>query len=724
MGTFGSEFVNVRNPFALPVVPAFPVGGEDDPGWEQFTRDLIRAINGDRAAGIRSLRDLGGYLYFPPGNYFLTSGFAVWPLMTVIFAPNAVLTMPRIAENTIGAFSDASVILSGSIEAGLHQFVNATTTNGAPNGRGGILFQTDTVKEVYPEWWGAQPMDVRNAARREFDSTDGIQSAINAAVHNIQYGATIPVVLSGRYQISKPIQIGSGSNASLLGAESYLKPFVLRGRGSPGLRGPASLEIHEDYPALSPNRGSAWAEDQGMLIVRGPPGFLIEDVLFQASRTELGGFYPRHNPVTNRTEQGFTFVTRGKAFSCLRLEVRQRPFRDEHGNVILTGDAQMSRVRRCGFVGAAGVLVQIGEFRNPYGAPPGITLPPNADLQGAQDLLGLVFESCKFSQETGVPVQQSLLDQSRALWFEDAELFNWLRDGVYYRANNTLRLHFIDCFWRGIMRTGVRAYGGSITFTNCNAHITRMPVASSVCASQDNRYITIGSDSELPAVAASIQRLDGHEVFTDARDNGCDIYVEWFGTQPTTGITVFGFESQSHRFLSSYPATKASQRGGGVAGLDVYFEDAHLLNAATDQGLVPLHDDDASRILFDPPAVEWLAPFSRGASITFSGLLTNHAPHAYGRAPRNDAEVQSRTHTGHLYRNWLSGRVIVGVPGMSPARLINLGARTAAGYSNRTTDSLVTAVFFTLAGIGLEPTRVTNQPWFLDLVVPATLVAG
>ncbi|MEZ4408973.1 MAG: hypothetical protein R3A52_21250 [Polyangiales bacterium] len=686
VGTFGSEFVNagefllarntIRAPFDAPQ-------NNNDPRWVDYTRDLNRVIDGDSGLGVRSLRDLGGYLYFPPGRYFLTMGITISPKMTVIFAPGAVLEMPTLDVPGSDArfrdrFSDFSVHIQGGIQAGLHQIVNSTVKNGLPTNRGSLIFETDTVKEAYPEWWGAESMDVRNPTNSMRpvppDSSDAIQSALDAAINDIRPGGrasanAIPVVLTGSYFVARPLFIGRRPwSTTSPGSED--SPFVLRGNVGAAApeSGTSSLQAHPAFPlsrvseelGRSPTTQRLTSNDH-LLVVRGPPGFLIENLQFDASDN-------------NKIQ---------RAFGCLHLE-------KGGGNA----DAQMSRVRRCVFRMALVNLVQVGEFEHPYRPTSG------AAGTGGQDLLGLVFESCKFEQDSAPPSGAALAD-----WTNRARDSDWLRDGVYFRANETLRLHFIDCFWRGMMRAGIRAYSGTVTLTNCNLHITRMPVPSTVCVSQDGRYGTYEDHSNGP---------HPDNVFIDARDNGCDIYVERFPGEATTGVSVFGLESQSQRFLSSYPAVGAVLMDGGRPSYDVYIEDAHLDNATGKEGDIPLNSADASKFICDPPAVEWLAPFFRGGSITFSGLLTNNKAQRRGFQHQDDNE--SLPITNKFYRTPFTGRVVVGANYFDTARLINLGARTSYGFSVEDGTPGPAHVYFFL-GVSMEgPSPVTrDRPWFLNL---------
>ena len=716
MGTFGAEFVNVTElPEARGADPMMtPMPPPDQalerrawPWWDVFSEALARRATELNAAG-------GGYLYFPPGPYFLSTGFAVLPRVTVIFAAGAVLTMPRIDvprdDNTAFArrVFQLSVLIQGGIQAGLHQIVAPTVVGGVSNFRAGLLFETDTIREVYPEWWGARSSDI--------DSHAEIQSAIDAAIHSRPSGTSIPIKLTGRYKVSAPLRIG-GDVVRPIFPDAARRPFVLRGAAGPQIRGLATLEAHESFPAVLAGSNDAKLEESSLLIVRGPAGFLIEDVAFGASEVLRAGRILRRN-AAGMEELADVSVEVGKVFSCLRLE------RLDRGG----SDAQMSRVRRCFFKGALGVLVQIGEFTHPYRQS--LTPRGSQNGDGAQDLLGLVFEACKFSHEATIapPLQTHPEDLRRQVWEERAAVVDWLRDGVYFRANNTLRLHFIDCFWRGGMRAGVRAYGCSVVFTNLNTHLTRMPVPREVCLRQDARYTSLFRPDADPStlwawadrrwvpsnVVDPLLPFQGDR-FVDARDNGCDIYVE-AAPSPTGpwlyhsgGVSVTSCESQSWRFLSSYPR---SDLNDDVArpSYDVYLQDVHASNASS----APVAQSDSTRVVIVPPSIEWLGPFWNGGSVTVSGLMVNNNP-------------QRRDLVGDAWFLEWSGRIVVELS-RSRARIVDLGSRNSFGYFRGTRGGSEgnTQTYYKL-GISLDGPEPLNRgtPWYLNLqVAPSSLPGG
>lgn len=714
MGDYGSEFVNVGT--LLP--PGFgDVLSTSTINWAEFTERLKGEIR-------RLANSGGGYIYFPPGVY-RPRGFAVVPNVTIVFAPGARLEL-RVASGQVNdRFADVSVTIQGGLQAGPFRIVNATMQAGRPNDRGGLIFQTDTVREVYPEWWGAEPSDVRQA-NGGFDSADSIQSCFDAAIHGMQYGPAIPIIFSGVYEISRPLYVGYREWALTQipsqrprFANNELDPFKIIGRTGPSSRGRPTLAPHENFsrqlwsPA-STSVSSVPVEDLSLLIIRGPSGFSIEGVSFEGTR--LDGFIDDaaaspSNPFPLRAQ------AIERVFSCVRLERHQRATLGPNGQVIGGGSAQGSRFYRCRFAGAVGPQVQIGEYRNPY-QPPDQTLR----LTGGQDLLGLVFEHCLFASAVRPPEFRS----ARFKWDSVAASTQWLRDGVYFRANNTLRLHFVDCFWHGMMRTGIRAFSGSLTITNCNFHIGRMPIPNSVGVENDSRY-SVASDpmrhsgdgnfvfSE--SIHETIAR--GRPKIVDARDNGCNIYVESFGYGPNTGqftagIFVRGVESQSWRFLSSFPATTFTVASAAFPGFDVYLEDVHHSAAVTTDFVPVSREDPLDALYIVPPGIEWLGPFTLGSSITLNGVQLANASQRRG--------LSLEIATNLFFTPW-SDRVVIGPPSISIAggsftrfpRVIDLGTRTAGGYFGAPSQS-VGAIYASGTGTA-QPSEVSTvaQPWYLSL---------
>lgn len=496
---------------------------------------------------------------------------------------------------------------------------------------GRLMLRSNRIKQVYPEWWGAESWNGEAAVglterfsipdgsedhpdfggsfdpNRPFariDATAALQACFDAA-HRLRAlssapKAAIPIMLSGRYLTSRPLRIGRrDADPNLAGLR---RPFILRGRAAPTDLALPSIQANQAFPALG--EPAAGDEDNTLMYVRGPKGFLIENAALsgRAARTEDL-----------------------RAFSCLRIE---RDPEDRAGET--SGDLQMARLRRCAILDAVSCLVQLGDFEHPYTADPFTRV-----TSGEQDLLGLTFEGCRFHQNlrTALTAEDTSTSPSRVVRPLREELTllqrrQFHRDGIYFRAHESFLVHLLDCTVEGFMRAGVRTYGGRLTVTNSNFVVQRLPVPPSVITAQERRY---GGDgmTTFPAVG---------RVAPDARDNGCDLYLEWMrkdGT-PFPGVHCRGVESQSWRLLGSFPWTAAvNARVLSKPAFDVHLE--NVRHASLDSYLFlrnlgndGLGDLDAllgsgeNRILV-PPAIEWFGPCVGGATLILQGVQVGTA---------------------------------------------------------------------------------------------------
>lgn len=203
MGTFGDEFLNVREFMAreLDFSTTMPLPDERDGLWDTFIQNFIPAL-------VAPPLNNGGYVYFPPGTYYIKRGFTIGPKLTLVIATGAKLVLPRGGDinpalsppflSPDSRYNTLCVEVQGALQAGPHQFLEPTFDEaGNHTGRGTMLLSGESVQQVYPEWWGARS-DAYPFGAAVVNSTLGLQSAIDAAVHNRthQFGASIPIMLS------------------------------------------------------------------------------------------------------------------------------------------------------------------------------------------------------------------------------------------------------------------------------------------------------------------------------------------------------------------------------------------------------------------------------------------------------------------------------------------------------------------------------------------------
>lgn len=594
MPTFGAEFVDAG---AL-LLRARDMSPDVRMQQGIFTSLLQEALNRLQPHTAPSASGQpGGFVYFPPGDYVLTGGMEVPSKVTVIFAPGAIIHPARVPEDINPVVGPATfevarvrlhVRIRGSLQAGAHQiFGPAYSAPGVFDmRRGPVVFEGDRVTEVLPEWWGAAALG-ESKAGSDTDSWVGIQSALDAAFHDRFYGSAIPVVLRGRYRVSRPIVVGrrpwwpeynhatpaagrppgtapSWENDETLKARltQELRAFVLRGSSATT---PGQGAIIEAGPSFAAHDGQAALEDRALLMVRGPRGYLLEDI----------------------TLDGRCATLAAAPYLCLRLETRHAGSGD---------DSQMNRVRRCVFKDSLGALVSFGEYAHPIdeGLTPAIAPaegePPPTTGRGAlhgSDLLGNRFEQCEFHQT-------AWSDDPASAYSGALEANRYVHDGFYFRAGNALMVELIDCSFRGYMRAAIRLYNGRLTVMNCAFDVQPVALPADVAADQDGRYYWTRVD---------LSRLSVGGVGTGARDNGCCIYIEWT-PQLLPGLLVRGATSKSWRFLSTFSVSSVAAVSPilpalGNPNYDVLLQD--VTHQSTTSARVPAP-------VVAPPAIEWNGP--------------------------------------------------------------------------------------------------------------------
>ncbi len=363
-----------------------------------------------------------------------------------------------------------SMAVQGHIEAGIHQifdvfhdavYTEADVEHPSPP-TGPVIFSRQNVRQIYPEWWGAIPASqdagrTLNGVRR---TTRALQACFDAAHRtlaivkqgpdtstpsHLEY-TPIPVVLSDDYMIDDELVLGVSAEELLDGtfasdsSISFGGGLVIRGNRGPSSSaegnvrliasptsqrfareplggasdlpgGTASVEIpgrHEKFP------------DYGflsMLAVRGPVGFSVENITFDAN-----GIAPRcvtlaANAMHHIGFQGCSFlhaksvlVHCGAELEGTSSERAQRPF-------VVTA-------------------------KNP---------PTTGFWNGGLDLSGLRFVQCDFKTTTHATADGGRLSAT----------------GVYVYAGATLGIQFRGCTFRGPGNPMIHMINGRLSFDQC-----------------------------------------------------------------------------------------------------------------------------------------------------------------------------------------------------------------------------------------------------------------
>ncbi len=227
---------------------------------------------GDRSSDIANGFATSNQVYLEPGEYLIAPPVGefmlVPPGMVLLFAAGARLQLSAGYPGTV-------IGIHGSISAGRQQIFEMLATTSTLLVPSQIRFRTNSQLEIYPEWWGAQ-----NGTST--DDQSALQAAIDAAISRwSDEGVALPVLpilLSGPYSLGSSLVV----DQSDLGTGQSVG-FILRGTGEgismltpPTASSGPSAERQSVGAALI-----AVATIAGpLLLLKGPGGFLIENVAF------------------------------------------------------------------------------------------------------------------------------------------------------------------------------------------------------------------------------------------------------------------------------------------------------------------------------------------------------------------------------------------------------------------------------------------------------------
>ena len=412
-----------------------------------------------------------------------------------------------------------------------------------------VYFQRETVREVFPEWWGAIPMRGEDNPLTEGEvrrTTAALQASFDAAFnhrvtmpqrHYVDVPPTrpsLPVVLSNDYLIDRPLRVGlTLQQARARGSAVEAFPpnsagFVMRGECGPTTRrgGGALLKASQWFQSelVPPGQGAdarppnldEFGDSRSLLIVRARSACSLENVVFDAAEI---------------AERCITVMT----------------FRSAHHHALEGCELRNARYA---------LLYVGGEFPPPdrvagtmrYGQVIRTSLDPLAGQEeltsryfsGGQDLADFRISRCRFLTGEGpglllpmVPFRKGAKRPGSARW----------KHGVVYRSEQGLASEFHGCVFEGRGSPMVLAVGGRLSFQNCSFRTDMLPGAAPV------------SQSVVPDQASYRWW------------NGTDIHIagpfpEWLSSDLSgdpqfvfaSTFTARNVESRSRQFLTTYPA--------------------------------------------------------------------------------------------------------------------------------------------------------------------------
>jgi hypothetical protein len=435
-------------------------------------------------------------IYFPPGRYYVGRPWLVAPGVSGLpdlvvpigvalrFAPGAVIVPMNYRAFSDRSYYDAGggerswerfkvlIDVQGTIDAGAHQIFDVLLQNldaDASGVVGGLLeagrihLTTNSLRAVYPEWWGASlpkgssaSAPAERAVRR---TTMAIQAAIDAA-HTYRASPftagtsrrpPIPVLFGGEYLIDRELMVGApwwdAEWVSFIGPQpdrgrpANNDPIILRGIRAPTRTGTGAATITADARFFSQgglddrqtlpdeSRRVATRRTPGsdaLLALRGGQGSSIENLTFDAN---------------HRAARCLTLETGPGGLALHEVSVTACAFRKATRQLLHLG-GEILRV----------IEVDKGTFRVPgikYDSPlSNDASGDNKHWSPSQDLTGLRVTRCSFVTEE---LETSVV---RVL-------------GVLSRADETLSAEFSNCSFTGPAAPMIYLVGGSHAFNNC-----------------------------------------------------------------------------------------------------------------------------------------------------------------------------------------------------------------------------------------------------------------
>lgn len=624
---YGAEFINVFD---------VPVDQRLIPGEASVTDRERNATNFFlMCAALMRAPSRGGYIYFPPGRWVIgrprpelmasgteqISDLVVPAGVTLMFAPGAVLVPASYTEAEVMANPDKTwlrrvpeglaqsdhlkvrIEVQGGLIAPHTQvfdpFMDPLDTEMPQIEAGRILFQRDTVREVYPEWWGAVPMvnEQPGTPAQVRRTTAALQAALDAGFnHRLYYSASsvpllddrgrlvrdrggnvvyqkdelgnpllryaltgrrpsIPVVLSSDYAIDRPLRIGATVNQAKAITDPYELPnntdgLVLRGecgpatrsfgaamiKAAPGFRAP-TLADRRPAGAASPTELSTTTEVASMLVMRTLTGVTMENLVLDADEVAPRCVTASVLGATQSHSNGFVGCEfRNAALELVRIGGETPPITDDGAH----DENRTIDVQNIFFSGGLDLSgLRFTRCRFDTGSDAG-------RIQGTLARLGNMRDAMR--DPSADPLTRALFNALYTKVENDAKVW---RVGVVFRAGQSLGVEFHGCSFRGCASPMFLALGGRLSFQRCSFRTEEMPTNTNGLSA-----VLEPRDVDQP----ELRRWNGTDLYLAAP------FTEYLPPDPVNGRRVVqtefittllarNIESRSRQFLTSYPPT-------------------------------------------------------------------------------------------------------------------------------------------------------------------------
>ncbi len=420
MGTFGPEFVNVSDFLAAngtngreAIVAAIhqvgfslPLGGGDERSGVLYfgPRDYLIQILDASAIAPPS--------WFPPNPAHPERKVDLYvpARIRLMFAPGA-----RLVLNPGVVFD-----MEGSIDAEVQTIFKIVRPDvGTVTAPAVVLFTSNQVEELVPEWFGADGSSPLN------DSTEALQACLDAAHRDRQARSprslrpSIPVRFHGTYFIRQMLEIGGRSDYH--GVPLHYG-VTLR---TDGIVGTGNV----NRPNLAPVQAPAFRGD-ALLKIDGAHGSVLDGVSFKGTDGSVAtGLWLTGN--------------------ATRVQLRRCSFSQFRRQGLLLGNQPEN------------VFDTVAERLERAASPqlPTTAQPSSAD-SASSDLSGLLLDGCRFDTDiVGLVVRSPSL----------------LPYGILFRANRSLPITVRNCLFGGGSAALIIAYGGAMVVEGCQFHNTAAP---------------------------------------------------------------------------------------------------------------------------------------------------------------------------------------------------------------------------------------------------------
>ncbi len=542
----------------------------DSRGADMNTRELIRlggmnitsdllAIMGRFGRGLSPFD--GGILYIPPGMTALLQSPPDQPIIVpshvlLKFGPTARL---HLTNGTI-------LVIMGMVEARPDQIFEFDSP--LAENRGRIVFASDRILEVHPEWFGASvSTDAPDPVIERHRVTVAMQDCIDAVHRHRQvYGRhpAMRVDLRQDYHLADTLYVGRAPDPAVASVARWDGVFgdrhnhdgvLLRGGGMSSKTG-----FHAFRPQpLDPRQRTAGT------FPRLPT--MLRMVGVQGSRIE-----------------GVAFKGEWDAEVCVQL---WNPF-EAAGRAGLPSGA-LNVFRHCAMFGVRRAQVEVGPRLNRL---PFLASPPRDE-----DHSGTLFEQCRFEFEHPSPIPANYGDPTSVP----------LSEVVLIRASRTRPVTFRNCLFGNAALACWRVEAGSVFIDGTTAHNEAVPGALWIL---DHPLVSIPGRPGLQfPTRETASTLGG------LASPGTDVYLPDFPSSGEKGdlgrVTVMHHESQSTQGIDTFRGISRGQIGPFAPNVVVM--NTHF-NETSGGGRIPSRNS----IWWDGPGRRPTAP---GGNVAVAGTL-------------------------------------------------------------------------------------------------------